>query len=226
MQTIADDLLLVLLDDDTGRPRVDGTRLDYALAGAVLLELAMNGRVDVLPGRPRKASVVVVDSRPLDDEILDGVLRQIGERRKAAPQLVPILSKGLRRRLIARGERTGRLRGERTRILGLFPVERFPAADRTRRSEILQRLHQVLVGGASPDPHLSAVIAVLAAVGAAPMVVGPLRRSERKAVKRRASEIGEGAWAAEAVQKAVAAVQAAVAASAAGAAVAATSAST
>ena len=225
MQTIADDLLLILLDDDTGRPRVDATRLDYALAGAVLLELAVDGRIDVLPGRPRKAPVVVVNPQATEDELLDGALRQVGERRRAAPKLVPVLSKGLRRRLIARGERSGRLRGERTRILGLIPVERFPAADTRRRSEVLQRLHAVLLGGASPDPRTSALIAVLAAVGAADMVVGPLPRGERKAVKRRASEISEGAWAADAVQKAVAAVQAAVAAGAAGAVVAATSAS-
>src|SRR5919202_6704022 len=92
MQTIADDLLLVLLDDDTGRPRVDGTRLDYALAGAVLLELALDGRIDVLPGRPRKAPVVVVNPRPTEDEVLDGAMRQVGDRRKAAPKLVPVLS--------------------------------------------------------------------------------------------------------------------------------------
>jgi hypothetical protein len=77
----------------------------------------------------------------------------------------------------------------------------------------------------APDSRMSALIAVLASIGAAPLVVGPLPRAERKAVKRRASEIGEGAWAAEAVQKAVAAVQAAMAAGAAGAVVAATSAS-
>ena len=90
---------------------------------------------------------------------------------------------------------------------------------------MLRLLHEVLVGGAAPDPRTSALIAVLASIGAAPLVVGPLPRAERKAVKRRASEIGEGAWAADAVQKAVAAVQAAMAASAAGAVVAATSAS-
>ena len=225
MQTIADDLLVLLLDDDSGRPRVDATRLDYALAGGVLLELAMDGRIDVLPGRPRKAPVVVVDPRPVDHEVLDDALRQIGDRRRPAPQLVPRLAKGLRRRLIARGERTGRLRAERTRILGLIPVTRWPAADRTRRSEVLQRLNEVLLGGAPPDPRTSAVVALLASIQAAHLVVGPLSRAERKAVKRRASEIGEGAWAADAVQRAVAAVQAAVAASTAGAVVAATSAS-
>ena len=226
MQTIADDLLLLLLDDDSGRPRVDGTRLDYALAGAVLLELALDGRIDVLSGRPRKAPVVVVDPRPVEDVVLDDVLRQVGDRRRPAHQLVPRLAKGLRSRLIARGERTGRLQGERTRILGLIPVTRWPAADRTRRSEVLQRLYEVLVGGAAPDPRTSALIALLASIQAAQVVVGPLPRAERKAVKRRASEIGEGAWAADAVQKAVAAVQAAVAASTVGAVVAATSAST
>jgi hypothetical protein len=225
VQTIADDLLLVLLDDDTGRPRVDGTRLDFALAGAVLLELALDGRIDVLPGRPRKAAVVVVDSRPVEDELLDGALRQVDRRRKPAHQLVPVLNKGLRERLIARGERSGSLRAERGRVLGLIPVERWPAADSTRRRDVLQRLSDVLVRGASPDPRTSALVALLASIKAAHVVVGPLPRAERKAVDRRASEIGEGAWAADAVQKAVAAVQAAVAASTVGAVMVATSAS-
>jgi hypothetical protein len=225
VQTIADDLLLVLLDDDTGRPRVDSTRLDYALAGAVLLELALDGRIDAEPGTFRRAPVVAVDSRVTEDEILDGALRQIDARPRRADRLVPAVSKGLRRRLIARGERGGRLRRDRTRILGLIPVDRFPAADRTRRSEVLQRLQDVLVGGAPPDRRTSGLIAVLAAVDAALLVVGPLPRAERKAVKRRAKEIGEGAWAADATRKAVAAVQAAVAASAAGVVVTAMSAS-
>jgi hypothetical protein len=225
VQTIADDLLLLLLDDDTGKPRVDGTRLDYALAGAVLLELAMDGRVDVVPGGWRRTFVVVTNSRTVEDEVLDGALNQVGERRRTAQQLVPRTSKGLRRRLIARAENGGRLRKERVHILGLIPVDRFPAADRTRRSELVERLEAVLVRGVTPDPRTSAVVALLSSIDAAQVVVGPLPRAERKAVKRRASEIAEGAWAADAVRKAVAAVQAAVAASAAGAVVAATTAS-
>ncbi|WP_206035927.1 GPP34 family phosphoprotein, partial [Prescottella equi] len=42
---IAEDLLLLLLDDESGDPLVDGTRLPRVLAGAVLLELALDGYV-------------------------------------------------------------------------------------------------------------------------------------------------------------------------------------
>jgi hypothetical protein len=169
--------------------------------------------------------VVVVDSRPVEDEILDRVLREAGARRRRAARLVPVVSKGLRRRLLDRAEGSGLLRAERVRILGLFPVERWPAADPRPRREVLRRLREVLVDGASADPRTSALIALLSSVGAAHLVVGPLPRAQRKAVQRRANEIGQEPWAAEAVRRAVAAVQAAVAAGAAGAVVAATSAS-
>jgi hypothetical protein len=224
VQTIADDLLLVLLDE-TGKPRVDRTKMDYALAGAVLLELALDHRIDVLAGPPRKAAVVVIDARPLEDEILDGAVREVDARRRRADRLVPVVSKGLRRRLLDRAQRNGMLRAEHKRVLGLIPVERWPAVDPRPRSHLLRRLREVLVDGATPDPRISALVALLSSVQAAHLVVGPLPRGERKAVRRRAKEIGQGAWAADAVRKAVEAVQTAVAAGTAGAVVAVTTAS-
>ena len=225
MQTIADDLLLLLLDDETGKPRIDRTRLDYALAGAVLLELALDGRIDVVAGPLRSAAVVVVDTRATEDEILDDGLRRIGERRRRADRLVPVVGKGLRRRLLARAERSGLLRREHGRVLGLIPVQRWPGADGTRKSQILRRVREVLVDGARPDARTSALIALLSSVRAAHVVVGPVSRAERAAVQHRANEIGQGAWAAEAVRRAVEAVQVAVAAGAVGAVVASTTAS-
>ena len=44
---IAEELLLCLTDEESGATRVDSTKLTYALAGALLLELSLMGRVDV-----------------------------------------------------------------------------------------------------------------------------------------------------------------------------------
>ena len=52
MTTLADDLLLVLLDPASGKPRADGTKLDYGLAGALLLDLALAEHVDVVGTKP------------------------------------------------------------------------------------------------------------------------------------------------------------------------------
>ena len=55
MTILADDLLLVLLDPASGKPRAEGTKLDYGLAGALLLELALAERIDVgAPSRRRR----------------------------------------------------------------------------------------------------------------------------------------------------------------------------
>ena len=225
MQTIADDLLLLLLDE-TGKPRVDGTKMDYALAGGVLIELALDHRIDVVAGSFRRSTVVVTDARPVEDELLDGALREVDARHKRAEALVPVVSKGLRRRLLDRAERSGTLRAEHRRILGLIKVERWPAANPAQRDQLLRRLREVLVDGTPPDPRTSALVALLSSVQAAHLLFGPLPRSERKRVQRRAKEIGQGAWAADAVRRAVQAVQTAVAAGATAAAVAATTAST
>ena len=63
---IAEDLLLLATDDGTGKSEISTMQLDPALAGAVLMELVVAGRVD-LQGEGRKAEVVVIDDTPLGD---------------------------------------------------------------------------------------------------------------------------------------------------------------
>ena len=126
--------------------------------------------------------------------------------RRSADKLVPALAKGLRARLLERAERRGDVRREH---LVLRP-DRWPAADDTRRSALVERLHDVLLTGVTPDPRTAALVALLAAVDAAPAAVEAPDRATRKAVSRRARQISEGAWAAESVRRAVKAAQAAV----------------
>src|SRR3954453_5385553 len=87
---------------------------------------------------------------------------------------------------------------------------RWPAADDRRQRELAQRLHDVLVTGVTPDLRTAALVGLLAAIDAAPAAVAAPDRATRKAVARRATEVGEGDWAAEGVRRAVKAAQAAV----------------
>jgi hypothetical protein len=41
------------------------TKLDYGLAGALLLELALSERIDIVGARPNKAETIVLDDAPL-----------------------------------------------------------------------------------------------------------------------------------------------------------------
>jgi hypothetical protein len=214
MRTLADDLLLVLLDPQSGKSRTESTKLDYGLAGAVLLDLALAERIDIVGAKPSKAQVVVLDDAPLEDDVLTDALRQIGEKRRRAERLVPRLAKGLRGRLLERAEYRGDVHRQRL----LLRPDRWPAADDARRRVLVTRLHDVLLTGVTPDHRTAALVALLAAIDAAAAAVDAPDRTTRKAVSRRARQIGEGAWAAESVRRAVKAAHDAVAASAAAAA--------
>jgi hypothetical protein len=206
---LAEDLLLLLLDDSSGRPVTDGTKLDHALAGAVLLELTLRGKVDVAaPGEDvRKGRLVVRDESPTGEPILDHGLSIVDDREGSKPaNVLGKLAKGLRERLLAGLADRGVIRQEKGRVLGIFPTTRWPAEDSTHENSLRATLSGVLVQGLTPDPRTGALVSLLAAIDVVPKVVDA---PDRKAVRRRAKEISEGAWAAEAVKKAVAAVNAA-----------------
>ena len=73
---MAEEVLLLLVNDRTGRFLVDSTRLDNVLAGAVLVELVTTERVGFPPagGGVKRGRMVVVDPTPLGDPVLDGAL--------------------------------------------------------------------------------------------------------------------------------------------------------
>lgn len=210
---IAEDVLLLMTDDATGKPIVGSTELDHALAGGVLLELAMAERVDVEKGEgfARGDRVVVTDASPTGDAVLDDALARIADQRRRKPEyVVAALRKGLRTRLYERLAERGVLRRETSRALGLFPTTRWPAADPTPRRRLRQDLHDALVVGVEPEPRIGAVVSLVYAVKAVRKLAGT--RENRKLVQARAKAIGDSEWAATAVRKAVEAVHASLAA--------------
>ncbi|MFF4620108.1 GPP34 family phosphoprotein [Nonomuraea jabiensis] len=75
--TIAEELLLLAYNDEKGTQLVSGTQLDPALAGALLAELAVNGRLELSDKK-----VTVKDPSPLGDSELDATLARITEEGK------------------------------------------------------------------------------------------------------------------------------------------------
>ena len=105
----------------------------------------------------------------------------------------------------------GILERRESRLLGMLPRTRWPAADSTHEAEVRRSLTSVLVQGTTPDARTGALVAVLSAIDRAHKVVDHEGMSRRE-VKKRAKEVAEGAWAATAVRDAIQATNAAVAA--------------
>ncbi|QNN54255.1 GOLPH3/VPS74 family protein [Nocardioides mesophilus] len=211
---LAEDLLLLITDDDTGKLVVSGTEADIALGGAQLVQLALAGRVDLThegEGR-RKGRLVVRDATPTGDPLLDEALAVLVERQGKRPaDAVGKLGKRLRQRLYDRLVQQGILRAEEGRVLGVFPKHTWPAADAAHEREVRELVDQVLVSGVTPQPRTAALVALLHALRVVPQVVDPERHGlPRRQLERRAQEVAEGDWGSAAVRSAIEAMRAAV----------------
>lgn len=199
--SLADELLLVALDDVSGRARGQG--LEHGLAGAVLLELVMAERVG-LDGR----QVVVLDASPVGDVFADEALARIGaERRRSAKAWVNALVKRLLPRVRRRLVDEGVLREEAHRFLGVIPYRRFPAVDGRVDVGVRARLMRAVAGGGVPDARTAALAGLVRATRLERAALPELGYNEaRRAVRG----IAESDWATEATRKAIADTQAAV----------------
>lgn len=223
---IAEEYLLLTLDDETGKPRIGSDRLEPALGGALLAELALMERVGVSPpeaGWTKRGRVTITNLKPTDDPELDAALHKLAENegRKLKDLIGSFASKknrlshGVRDRLLERLAAAGMLVRTEGTVLGFIPRTTWTAGDPAPEDDVRRRLQGALVGGETPTERTVALIALLQVTGLLPKVV---TAEDKKALKARAKELTEGDWAAKAVKDAIeeaaAATGAAVAATA------------
>jgi len=204
---LAEDLLLLLTDDDTGKLAASGTEVDVALGGALLVELTLMQRVDVAgpDERVREGRLVVRDRDPTGDGLLDEALTIVGQKEGKKPQsVVARLGKRVRGRLYERLVEGGVLRVEDDRILGIFPTHRWPAKDAAHESSVRAGLVSALRAGATAEARTGALISLLLALRAVHKAVDPGSVGlSKKELNANAKRIAEGDWAAKAVRQAI-----------------------
>lgn len=205
---LAEDLLLLLTDDETGRLVVSGSEVDVALGGAQLVELSLSGHVGVDDKR-----LVVRDPSATGDELLDQGLEKVRSREGKKPSsVVTPLGAKLRPQLYERLATCGILRAEHGKVLGLFPTTKWPTSSADHEAAVRRALTSALVHGTTPEPRDGALIALLHALRSTHKVVDPREHGmRRKDLDRRAKEIAEGDWGSKAVREAIDAMLAMVA---------------
>jgi hypothetical protein len=209
---IAEDLLLLLLDDESGK-FTNATYLATGIGGALLVELALAGNVEVVKGAGlwARAKVLPTAAASPSDPVLLEALDVVAQKERTAQDLVDRLGRKRRDQLLGRLRERGVVEEREDRVLGLIPRRRWPTVDGTHEADVRRRLGEVLLDGTAPDERTAALVALLSALDVVHRVVEREGRPARE-VKARAKEIAEGDWAAQAVRDAVTAAQAAVAA--------------
>nr|BFD96162.1 hypothetical protein KitaXyl93_75220 [Kitasatospora sp. Xyl93] len=204
--TLAEEVLLLTLEDESGAVK-ESAGAACAIPGALLAELALAGRVALEDG----TVTVVPGGEPTGEPLLDGRLERLAEwargRRtaKASEWLTQDRATApadTLERLVERGLVTE----ERRRVLGVFPVRRYPEADGRVERALRERLAAVVLHGAEPDARTGALIALLHAAGLYRSAFPEVPRKEvepRFAEIAEIAEIAEGERAGEAVREAI-----------------------
>ncbi|NZA27961.1 GPP34 family phosphoprotein [Luteimonas sp. SJ-92] len=205
--TLAEDLLLVLFQPDSGAIAGENT-LYYVLAGAVLAELAFNESATTTTTPTGSTSVEAVVGRAPSDEILRSAWDYAAQKPRAVKSMIaaigPALRQPLLERLIARGD----IREQNGKVLGMLKTTTLKDGGNGRRSGLIGEVRNVLVDGVEPTPRVAALAALMWGSGTLHQFEPEIPRSP--VVIARARQLGRGAWSAEGATKPVARATAAM----------------
>jgi hypothetical protein len=157
---LAEELLLLAYDDETGKATVSRIGLDLGMATAVLIELALAGRI-AMDGD----AIVARDATPVGEPIADAVLAKIeANPPHTAASWVQRLRHGLRERVLGDLCSRGVMRDVDEMALEYIHIHRYPTVDASVERDVRDRLAAALTGEVEPDERTAALATILAAV--------------------------------------------------------------
>ncbi|OLS14520.1 MAG: hypothetical protein RBG13Loki_1862 [Promethearchaeota archaeon CR_4] len=164
---IAEEFLLLALDDETGKISYSGaSSFPFGVVSGLLLDLMFRGRIILKDQRVR-----IVDKSSMNDPLLDDVLKRIGSQNRQlrlcswivqlSLTFRNIYSKGLLSRLTDQGILG---REERTR-LKIFHSMRHPLVQQTTKDKLLGRLQGIILDKQDAEAHDLALLCLVKECG-------------------------------------------------------------
>ncbi len=156
-ESLAEDLILLALDDARGTLAVPAARLQPALATALVLDLVTGGQMAVIAGHP-----VVTSQTPTGDPIRDHALHRIATMPQRGTleqcsallaETMPDLATALREQLVARG------------VLSRQGNDHYPARDGAMEGGLRDRIRAAAHAGGQADDRTAIVISLACAHG-------------------------------------------------------------
>ena len=160
MLRFAEEIMLLILDDGGEIARVPRWPLHCALAGGVLMDLALEGRIDTDPER-----LFVIDPAPVGDDLLDPALARIVQTPETRDARYWVRAEAedagrVRGRALERLVERGVLECREKSFLWVLRSRRYPALDARPDRDVKMRLMSVLFSDRIPDPRDSTIVAL------------------------------------------------------------------
>ena len=163
--TLAEELLLIVLDDSSGKlfPTAKPFAIDVAIAASLIMELTLNGRIDT-----DSEKLFVISSKPTGNQILDDVLFEIDAENTnitTSAWLTRIAQKGesLNQLIINGLVNRGILMSVEKRLLWVFKTRVYPPASGIEEREVKARVMHLINSDEIPNPRDSLIVGLLRA---------------------------------------------------------------
>ncbi len=153
MMRIAEEFLLLLRDEDGALSRAPEWLVRYALGASVLMDLALENRIDTDARR-----LFLIDSSPVGDALLDPMLSEIAQTGREHDALYWVEhathhADEIRETALARLVDNGVLRLSDDRVLRIFGTRLYPLADEGAERDLIRRIRETLLSDAIPNPR-------------------------------------------------------------------------
>ena len=181
MLTMLEEVVLLAVDERTGNLR--STRefsTAYALVGAVFFDLALARKIDT-----DTESIHIVDTSPTGNATLDHVLAEMSRR----PDLRTVrqwIEEIFHRRQDLEGEAlqslisSGILRHEKSKLLWIIDVERFPLVHGHHQEHVKRRLERAILTDEIPDTRDIMLVSIAEPCGLLHYVLSDAQISARR----------------------------------------------
>ncbi|CAN5660202.1 hypothetical protein BH10ACT9_BH10ACT9_03810 [soil metagenome] len=193
-------MLLLLFQPDSGTIAGENT-LFYALAGAVLADLALLESVTTTTTRMGAVAVEAVAGQEPSDNLLRSTWSYVSDRPRGVQTVLAAMGPTLRQPMLERLISRGDIRVENRKVLGLIATTALVDGGNGRRSALLDAVRDVFVGEAEPTPRVAALAALIWGSGTLPQFDPEI--PWRSSVIARAKELERGNWGAAAAGEAV-----------------------
>ncbi len=195
MAQIAEDLFLLLLDNASAQPGLDGPRRSHVLAAATLLDLALACRIrpsvegeSVQPGL-----LVALAAAGPSDPVAEAAFALLKTKPLSAGVAIKKIGKSTQDRLVGHLELTGQIRRNLLPSKGFTRNYNYPLTSRDRVGPARAALLAALFDRTPPAPSTAAIITVLHAADGLGALLSLNDRGWRW-VHARAGEIASGSW--------------------------------
>ena len=165
--TLAEELLLIILDDSSGKlfSSAKPYAIDIAIAASLIMDLTLNGRIDT-----DSEKLFVISSESTGNPILDDTLAEIYAEKTSLPTsawLTRIGQKGenLIQLIIKSLVDKGVLMSVEKRLLWVFKTRVYPPTSGIEEREVRARVMQLINSDEIPNPRDSLIVGLLQATG-------------------------------------------------------------